>query len=1671
MNLLEELEKYIEYKRNHPESEGNNNVSNNFNQQQSINQNSMAQSVLNSVYNPQQQQKQQEPSIWEKMNYLGKNLKTGAEQGTVGIGQAALTDAANEMKKGQDKDVGKIIANTVNSFVNPTSNLVNGTVDTIKNNIDTIQDNDKNLWEKLMSIATNTVSGSSKALMSGYSTFSSINQLAGKVVPNAGNATLELNQKISEPIEKKQQELAEEAEKHDEATKFLGEVSNAIGNMGPSIATSIATKDPSKALGIMGLSAKGQSTQDALNKGANLDEAIKIGDTKALVEVGTEKMTGGVKMFGGGNTAEQALRNQIKNKVGNKVLQKIANTGLDIAGEGLEETISDIVDTAIDRGSIDKNASYSLEDWGKTQGVTALTTLALNALGVGANGIGKKLRGQSYIDTNTGQKLDKNIQNVLNQAENIIKQNNTDSQQITQPQVQNTSQDNLTTNNNTQTMQDLTERVNKSNLPQETKQSMLEDIDKGINQEQYNKMRELIDNSVANNQNVLYNNIKIGETKNINIDDVANLIDQGGYRTEEQINNLRNDIKENGITTPIEIYRKNDGTIAIENGHHRLQIAKELGIKDIPVKMVESWENIGLKNISEESKEKVEGVYNNENDKVGEEFNIINEASRDSERGLYNNNEQSQNFGTTRENVNIPTKESNSNEQTSSNGSKANNRKQLENSNQSSINLPVNNTQDNIQAPINKVPTQGEPVNWNEMEKPEGKIRKHYKSIIESSNTTAEAKAVAKELIGSDTYVPESNKQHLAEADRRIQENGADDELKTLTSMSNRIDAKITANDIAVGERLIEYYSKIGDKAKLQEAIQTTAMAGTQAGRTVQALSLLNHQTPQGQVTWIQRSVNKMNQELINKRGKNAEQFDFTPEMQQKIMESNNQEEMNQAINEVYKELGQQVSKSRIGQIDSWRYFSMLANPKTHIRNIVGNIAMGKTQSVKNKVAGAIEGAVAKFNPNMERTHTLKPASKEVKQFAKSDISNIADRLELNQNKYNPKSRLESSMRTFKSDTMENTLGKLFELNEKALEAEDAWGLKSGYVKALSEYMTANNLTPDTITDTQLAKARNYAVKEAKEATFHAENAIATAINQFSKKNKLTSFTTKAVLPFVKTPMNIAKAGLEYNPTGLIKTLTLDNVKLRKGNITVNQYIDNLSKGLTGTGIAVLGYAMAEAGILKASGGDDDKKEKFDEALGKQSYSLQIGDKTYSLDWLAPAGIPLFVGAEANAIDKVNKDEKSSKSSDDDKKSKQVIESLENWANAMTNSMSPMAEMSMISGLTSALKSYNQDSTQMIGQIGTNALKSYVNQFVPTALGQVAKTADEYERNTTSTKTGILPKVIDQTKLQVMSKIPGLRQQLPIKTDIWGKEQNQEGNVVEKAFKNAIVPFAIKDVYNDKVDTELNNLYNKTGESSILPANSLDKTFTIDGQQYRMTNEEYSKYKESYGKNSFELLEGLISSTDYKNLTNEQKQKAIENIYSYAKEANKIDYAKQNHLSVESSSLYNTMEELKKNKGNQSSYLNYLSKTIGLDKESEKNEVLANANYDKNTKAIIYKNSTGKQDEFYNIVGKNINITEYLKYKVANSGEELKADKDSNGNSINGTSKEKKYNYVNNNISKYEDRLLLLGNEYKLTNYERQQLANYINTLDNSMEIYKKLTKNYIVKDGIAYYK
>ena len=1092
--------------------------------------------------------------------------------------------------------------------------------------------------------------------------------------------------------------------------------------------------------------------------------------------------------------------------------------------------------------------------------------------------------------------------------------------------------------------------------------------------------------------------------------------------------------------------------------------------------------------------------------------------------------------------------------------------------------------------------TPGETINWNEIERPEGKIRKHYKSIIESGNTTKEAKKIAKDLMGVDTYVPDSNNQQLQRADNRI--NATSPEVQMQALMERAVNGgKITAEDVAVGERLIQYYSQIGDAENLQEAIRTTAMMGTSAGQAVQAFAMLNHQTPQGQAIWLQKTVEKMNNDIakrknatvvtdengtkvINKKGEDitdkVKLFNLTSDMIDSIVKSKNETEMIENLDNIYKELGQQVPRTAMEKVDAWRYFSMLANPKTHIRNIIGNKAMGGLQDVKNFIGGGIEDVVSKFNPNIERTKTAKFASKEVREFVKNDFKNsdVQTMLELGTDKYaDPSNRIQENQRTFKSNFLENTLGKAFDVNGKLLEVEDGWGLKSAYVKSMSQYMAANNLTAENITDKQLAKARQYAVQQAKEATFHQASTLANTLSTLGKKNKLAKFVLDAAVPFKKTPINVAKAGIQYSPVQIVKGVTTDLVALRKGNITVNQYIDNISKGLTGTGIVALGFALAEMGILKGSGDDDKDKEYFDQQQGKQNFSLRIGDSTYSLDWLAPAGIPLFVGAEVNNL--YHSEKEDNNTIEDKDLLGSALSAVSNLGNASITALNPMADMSMISGLTNILGTSNSAKTpgQKIGDIVANTGSSYVNQFFPTVMGQIARTIDPYERSTTSTKKGTLPRVADSTINQIKSKIPGLRQTLPVKTDIWGQEIKPVGKLPTRIFNNFINPATIKQISNDSVTKGLNMLYDKTGNSDILPE-SLKKELNINGKKYVLNNEDYARYRKEYGQTSHEMIQELMKTDEYKELDENEKAEAISNIYDYAKEKFKVEYAESKGEEIKASKKYEVINDLEQEEVPAKDIMSYVTKfdTIKADTDSEGKEIAGSqkakkiewilnsdlsksakdtiinkefststtqdslknyrhidkdydtllyytnlskdaketyrniaksgvnqskyiqyktaqkvANNDfralqksklsKADKAKVYEMELGKDDNEYKYLKTtNIDINEYLKYKQAKST--WKADRVDDGTvagkSVSGSKKEKVVSYINNMNVTYEQKLLLMGQQYKLSKAERARLANYISGMNLSssgrMDLYSKMKGFTVYKDGRVSY-
>lgn len=148
-----------------------------------------------------------------------------------------------------------------------------------------------------------------------------------------------------------------------------------------------------------------------------------------------------------------------------------------------------------------------------------------------------------------------------------------------------------------------------------------------------------------------------------------------------------------------------------------------------------------------------------------------------------------------------------------------------------------------------------------------------------------------------------------------------------------------------------------------------------------------------------------------------------------------------------------------------------------------------------------------------------------------------------------------------------------------------------------------------------------------------------------------------------------------------------------------------------------------------------------------------------------------------------------------------------------------------------------------------------------------------------------------------------------------------------------------------------------------------------------------------------------------------------------------------------------------------------LTKTQSL-KDKDKLEILLKSNYSSKEKTAIYENYIlSSTNTTYPLLKRSgIDIDEYMKYLQ----QDFKSDKKDNGTisgkTVAGSAKRKTYEYVNNMNISYEQKLLLLGMQYKLNDAERTKLYNYVKTLDYSQDemqkVFEKLQGFTVYKNG-----
>lgn len=733
-------------------------------------------------------------------------------------------------------------------------------------------------------------------------------------------------------------------------------------------------------------------------------------------------------------------------------------------------------------------------------------------------------------------------------------------------------------------------------------------------------------------------------------------------------------------------------------------------------------------------------------------------------------------------------------------------------------------------------------------------VRQFVRTVLESNAISDDMVTDIQESVVNEamSYTPISDKQ-AQETAKKLLKSGMDKAWRRWNAIVDG-DSMPHKSDIALGEYLLRTAAENGDKAEVVRLTAEIAELGTRAGQNVQALSMLKKMSGVGQLVYVQRTVETINKDLLRQfKGKAFGEVTINEKLAENLANAKTPEEVDAAAMEIYKDVADQLPPTWIDKWNAWRYLSMLGNPKTHIRNILGNAVFAPAARLKDAIGAGIEVAAIKDG---ERTKAVAP-KQEYKEFAKKDFEQMQDIIKSG-GKMNPADVIRDQMTIFKNKTLERLRKKNFEL----MELEDGWFLKNHYQAALAQYLQANKVSLSEISEEQLNKARAYAVEQAQKATFRDTSPVATAIQRASNANKVLSLIAEGVLPFKKTPINVLKRGVEYSPAGLLYTLSRGSMQLKRGEITASQYIDGLASGLTGTGLTALGALLYSLGWVSGGFGDD-KEDEFARLQGRQEYAIRIGNKTYTIDWMAPAAIPFFIGVELMAA---------LKGEYDDVPSRAIID-------ALTNIAEPMFNLSMLDGLNNTINAVSFADNKLTAMM-QEVLTSYFMQAIPSVSGQVARTADKTRRRTYIDKNSWVPESVQRAYQKLFNKIPGLSFLNQPYIDEWGREDKTQ-NIAVRVFENFLSPGWFSEIKTSDMEQELQRLYEATGEKGVLPGYAA-KYITVNGEKINLTGDEYTLFASTRGMTAYSIISEIVSSEEYANMSDGQKVKAIKDAFEFA---------------------------------------------------------------------------------------------------------------------------------------------------------------------------------------------
>lgn len=346
-------------------------------------------------------------------------------------------------------------------------------------------------------------------------------------------------------------------------------------------------------------------------------------------------------------------------------------------------------------------------------------------------------------------------------------------------------------------------------------------------------------------------------------------------------------------------------------------------------------------------------------------------------------------------------------------------------------------------------------------------------------------------------------------------------------------------------------------------------------------------------------------------------------------------------------------------------------------------------------------------------------------------------------------------------------------------------------------------------------------------------------LNEVSGDIRLGDF----VMPFVKTPANVIAIGLDYAGLGFAKALGKTIKAIAKGELGSNEYTRGISKDLIRAGLGMVGAIVItnQLGDDDFVGAYDPDRKQIEQLRNSNTNSVRINGKWVSLDWFGPLGISIAGIMYARKYG--------------DKPGEIAFQYGKGSLSYIVN----LPGLDIASETVTALKPAKKTSAEAINETGQYAIDQLHSRMVPSLFADTAKAFDPKEREVGTSSVN-----------KIKSKIPGARNTLPVKENIFAEEMDSEPGWSDIFFGSRV-----KTSRETSLISELSRLQKASDKS--LSFTDWKKTTSKSVAEFRekMGDDKFEEARRKYGSRLKQKIQEAMTSPKYQGLSDDDRLKLI----------------------------------------------------------------------------------------------------------------------------------------------------------------------------------------------------